>query len=292
MTFLKKNHFVLSFLLVFLVADFLLTSTNPLMYVETFNRNDMEITKLNHPEQVWDKVIWGNSVVAAGFSEEFSETDYINFGLVYGVLTDLKTILEKKQATIGSELVLGLNYLAFYDDFETNPTYLWHKGAIEPYAYFERDRLGPFIKDGVANTLQGLPFTEAYFKGQQKYLCHGNLPPDELAEKVEEYRTKYWNLDISRFQKNMEALDWILTYCEKENIRVRAVWMPWNPDVEIPQLVYDLEAQADGIFAAHGVEVADMKGVLEPACFYDTGHLDYEYGAKTFTKLLDAWLVS
>lgn len=39
-------------------------------------------------------------------------------------------MIEKKHINIGSELVIGLNYLTLYDEFETNPTYIWHKSCM------------------------------------------------------------------------------------------------------------------------------------------------------------------
>ena len=35
-----------------------------------------------------------------------------------------------------------------------------------------------------------------------------------------------------------------------------------------------------------------MTDALDAECFYDTGHLDYDYGAVVFTEVLDEWLLS
>ena len=41
-----------------------------------------------------------------------------------------------------------------------------------------------------------------------------------------------------------------------------------------------------------GVEFYDMTDALGSDCFYDTGHMEYTYGAVQFTEVLDKWLLS
>ncbi len=75
-------------------------------------------------------MFFGNSVVISAYMEDESSKGYVNLGLDYGVVTDLWEMIEKKHINIGSELVIGLNYLTLYDEFETNPTYIWHKSCM------------------------------------------------------------------------------------------------------------------------------------------------------------------
>ena len=100
------------------------------------------------------------------------------------------------------------------------------------------------------------------------------------------------NLPIEDFQENMRCLEKVADYCEKNGIRLRCVWMPVNPEVEISpetRAVYD---QAKAICAAKGVEFLDLERALDADCFYDIGHLNYEYGAYRFMEVIDPWLLS
>ena len=64
--FLKKNAFLLLLLLFFVIGEMVLTHFDPLKNCDVFWRNDFELTQLRHPEEVWDKVFFGNSVVISG----------------------------------------------------------------------------------------------------------------------------------------------------------------------------------------------------------------------------------
>ena len=152
---MKKIVTIIAIVLAIAVGDLALTYNNFIVNSDYFVKNDFEITQYKHPEKVWDKVFFGNSVVISAYMEDKSSKGYVNLGLDYGVVTDLWEMIEKKHINIGSELVIGLNYLTLYDEFETNPTYIWHKKLYEPYAYFERDRFYPMITDGFDKLLNG-----------------------------------------------------------------------------------------------------------------------------------------
>ena len=68
--------------------------------------------------------------------------------------------------------------------------------------------------------------------------------------------------------------------------------MPYNPSYEAPQSTVDVREQTRAICEASGVEFHDMSDALEAACFYDFGHLNYEYGSHVFTKEIEPWLAS
>lgn len=288
--FLRKNLFVITFLVVIAAADTFLTYNNFIAKSDYFVKNDFEITQQNHPEKVWDKVFFGNSVVISSYMEEESKSGYINLGLDYGVVTDLWDMLRKRNIEIGSDLVIGLNYLTLYDDFETNPTYIWHKKWYQPYAYFERDRLCPMLTNGFSKLLEGenpLPFTYAK---QEKAVYHGRVAQTAMEEKLKEYEEEYFNLPLSAFSENMEALEKIIKYCSNHDIRVRAVWMPWNTDYEMPTLLKNVKQQANDIFSEYNIETLDLETEIPPEYFYDSGHLNYDVGAPRFTERLDKWL--
>jgi hypothetical protein len=62
--------------------------------------------------------------------------------------------------------------------------------------------------------------------------------------------------------------------------------------VEPEPLDLELRESCRAKCEAAGVEFYDMTDALGAGCFYDTGHLDYDYGAVVFTEVLDEWLLS
>lgn len=290
MKFLRRNLFVIMLTLVIAVSDVFLTYNNFIVTSDYFVKNDFEITQRDHPERVWDKVFFGNSVVISGYMEESSRSGYINLGLDYGVVTDLWDMIRKHNINIGSELVIGLNYLTLYDDFETNPTYIWHKKWYQPYAYFERDRFYPMVSNGFSKLLDGEnPFPFTYAK-QEKAVYHGMVSEKAMEAKLAEYEEEYFNLPLSAFSKNMKALEKVIKYCNRHDIRVRAVWMPWNTKYEMPTLLKNVKQQANDIFVKYDVEALDLETAIPPEYFYDSGHLNYDIGAPRLTERLDQWL--
>lgn len=277
-------------LAVFFAADRYLTYSDYIINSDYFSKNDFEITRHDHPEKVWDKVFFGNSVVISSYIEEQSSSGYINLGLDYGVVSDLKEMIDKKFINIGSELVIGLNYLTLYDEFETNPTYIWHKRFFEPYAYFERDRFYPIITDGFDKLMSLQNPAPMLFGAQSKTVYHGMVADSAMEAKLEEYQQEFFNLHISKFSKNISDLEWVIDYCINNDINVRVVWMPWNPKYEKPQLLNDLKTYTNAALNRLNIEVLDLEDSLEYTDFYDTGHLNYEVGSPKFTKMIDSWL--
>lgn len=290
---MKKQFKILLSLLILVAiifSDWYMTHSNFIVNSNVFVKNDFEITQHDHPQKVWDKVFFGNSVVISSFIEDESKSGYINCGLDYGVVTDLWEMIKKGHINIGSELVIGLNYLTLYDDFDTNPTYIWHKKPYQPYAYFERDRFYPLITDGFNYLLNGkspMPMTYTY---QEKAVYHGRISDTELENKMAEYETEFFNKTLDSYSENLDALESVIAYCQKNNIKIRAVHMPWNPMFEKPEIVKSVHASADAIFSRYGVEVLNLEDEFPTECFYDTGHLNYDVGSVEFTKRIDEWL--
>ncbi len=250
-----------------------------------FYYNDFEITCRDHPEEVWDQVFFGNSVVISAFREDVTQSDFINLGVDYGVVRDLWEMMDKGTIRVGSQLVIGLSDLTLYDKFETNPAYLWHRGALEPYAYFRRDDVRRALELW-AKELLGQEMPD--WSGQQKAHYSGSLSAGELDGKVA--ASKYVGLPIEDFQQNMACLQKLADRCREEGIRLRCVWMPVNPRVARQsqnRAVYD---QAKNICLKNGVEFLDLEQALPESCFYDIGHLNWEYGAYKFTEVIDPWL--
>ncbi len=277
-------------LLSLFASDYYLTHNNFIVDSNIFVKNDFEITQYNHPEKVWDKVFFGNSVVISAYREDKSNSGYINCGLDYGVVTDLWEMIDEGYINLGSELVIGLNYLTLYDNFETNPTYIWHKKWYQPYAYFERDRFYPLITGCFERLINGESVPPMTYTYQNKAVYHGRVAQAALASKFEEYHEEFFNKPIDDYSENFNALEKVVEYCNDNNIRIRVVWMPWNPIFEKPQLVQDVKASANAILRSHNVEILDWEDAFGTEYFYDTGHLNYDFAAESFTAQIDQWL--
>lgn len=290
MKILKKYGWIPAFLAVFIALDLVIAAVFQPFLIRSgrFVLNDFELTCRDHPEKIWDKVFFGNSVVISAYREDVSRSDYVNLGLDYGVVRDLWEMLQQGRLHIGSELVIGINDLTLYDDFETHPTYPWHQDWYEPYVYFQRDKLRLFLENGVKELLTGQEPTD--YSQRQKIHYSGSMSSQELAEKLA--NSKYENLPLADFQENMQCLEKIIRYCEKEGIRLRCVWMPVNPEVEISAETRAVYEQMKAICENAGVELLDLERALDADCFYDSGHLNYEYGAYRFMEVIDPWLVS
>lgn len=274
----------------FFMADKYLAHNNPIVNSNIYVKNDFEITQYDHPQEVWDKVFFGNSVVISAYMEDKSTSGYINCGLDYGVVRDLWEMIDEGYVKIGSDLVIGLNYLTLYDDFDTNPTYIWHKKAYQPYVYFERDRFYPILTGCFERFINGESVPPMTYTNQKKAVYHGRISDSALEDKLAEYEDEYFNKSLECYTENFEALENIIKYCRDNNIRVRAVHMPWNPIAEKPQLVNEVHAKADEIFSKYSIEALNLEDEFGPEAFYDSGHLNYDTGSEKFTEIIDNWL--
>jgi len=250
-----------------------------------YDANDYEATRAAHPETVWDRVFFGNSAVISAYRENLSDAGYVNLGLDYGVVTDLWEMLRQGHIEVGSELVIGLNLFTLYDDFDTNPAYIWHRGSLEPYVYFHRDKLLRIARD-CKNLLEGNQVS-----GLGKILYFGALSEEELAQKVETFEENYFCLPIEDFQENIDALDKIADWCDSHGVRLRILWMPFHPDVERPELMLELMETVNEWSAERSVIVEDYTDKMDKDCFHDVGHLNDEIGAVRFTEVIDPWLL-
>lgn len=290
--FLKRSRFLFLLFLFFLLFDFTISTLCPPYFARGhFWLNDFEITQRDHPDAVWDKVFFGNSTVIASYREDLSESGYINLGIDYGVVKDLWEMIDKDYIEIGSELVIGLNWLTLYDHFETNPSYIWHRGVLEPYSYFQRDKLKQMLTENFNYFLKGTAI-EPIYQGQTKSYYYGCLSDAALAEKAEQYTETYWNVPMADFSENLVALEHIIDYCEKHDILLRVVWMPWNPSVEKPDIVESVHDTVDHLCKDHNIETLNLMDTLDETCFYDIGHLNYEYGSYVFMEVVEKWLLS
>ncbi len=288
---LKRHRFWLALIAVFLLLDAALGMVIRPFLIRSgrFVLNDYEVVRRDHPEEVWDKVFFGNSIVISAYREEESESGYVNLGIDYGVVTDLWDMVRKGTIEIGSELVIGLNDLTLYDKFETNPGYPWHRAWYEPYCYFERDRLRQLFTETVQLALTGSGPSWDHL-GQERSYYYGSLSQAELDERGA--ASKYNDLPIEDFDENFRALGSLDAWCQKHGVRMRVVWMPVNPTFESTDSTLRVYERAKTFCEDAGVEFHDMSDALAPSCFYDVGHLNHEYGAYVFTREIEAWLLS
>lgn len=287
---IEKCRFIAVMLAMMIVSEIVLTVTDPMKYCTAFARNDFELTQLAHPEKVWDKVFFGNSSVISGFMEEYSRTDYVSLGLDYGVVTDLYEMLTEGDITVDTELVIGMDWGLFYDEMDTNPTYIWHRKWYEPYLYFERDRIYTLLTDGTRRILRGQNFVDYSREGQTKGFYYGHMTAEELEERLERLDNLFFKNGTGMYANNLKALEQVFNYCKEHDIRVRCVWLPQNPDAEINEVEWAVHEMAKEVCMENEVEFYDIIDALGPECFYDTGHINYEYGAKVFTEFIDGWL--
>ena len=289
---MKKGGLIACVLVLAFVLDFALAQSYWVRDSGYFWLDDFELTQREHPEEVWDKVIYGSSELTSGYREDISESGYVNMGMDYATVTDLVEILEGGHITVGSELVLALNWGALSDIMDTNPTYEWHRKWYEPYFYFQRDRIAGLITDTFNALIRGGEFRTKQWLTQTKVYYYGQMSQAELEERVVKLHDLYLTGGLADFQENLAALNEVFAFCEENGIRVRALWLPENPAVEPDSVDVEVREAAREVCESAGVEFYDMTDALGADCFYDTGHMEYDYGSVEFTEVLDKWLLS
>ena len=65
---MKKIVTIIAIVLAIAVGDLALTYNNFIVNSDYFVKNDFEITQYKHPEKVWNKVFFGNSVVTVNIN--------------------------------------------------------------------------------------------------------------------------------------------------------------------------------------------------------------------------------
>lgn len=286
------KSFVFILAIVWIVSDVVLTKADPLKFSPYIGKNDYEITQLAHPEKTWDKVFFGSSVVVASYIEEKSISGYYNVGVDYGSVSDIYNLIKKGHIDIGTDLVIALNDISFLDSLNTNPTYIWHKKWYQHYIFFTRDKTYPLIESGINNIMNNQPFFgEPLWGNSQKAVYYGALTDEELETSNKSMLERFGGCTLADCEKNLSELRKLIKLCGKKNIRLRAIWMPWNPKVPIYDFADEIMNEANRIFAENDISVYDMTHMVEPEYFYDIGHMNYEFGAEHFTKLVDEYLI-
>ena len=282
--FILKNHFIIILIIIYFLSDSLLVKTNPIGKSDYFDKNDIEKTQLLHPEREWERVFYGSSVVAAAYIE--SENSYINLGMDYGTIKDVERLLKNGDIKVKGELLLGLNDISFYDELPTNKTYINHKKPYEHYLYFNRDRINDILLLSLNRLLDREEVFPPGYTEQKKELYFGVLSDEEL-EKNNQKMIELFSFSMDACKENFSALESLISFTEKNDIKLTALWMPLNPKFEkVPTIIQVMET-ANEIFARRNIKILDWTDSLSPEYFHDTGHLNYETGAPYFTAEVD-----
>jgi predicted DNA-binding ArsR family transcriptional regulator len=122
-------------------------------------------------------------------------------------------------------------------------------------------------------------------------LYYGKLSKDDLDKKVKDYENNYGKLSINDFSSNIKSLSAIIDFCNKNKIRLRIVWMPWNSYYTPPKYVQELKTKVNEILKENNIEVLDLSNKFNSSDFHDLGHLNREEGAVKFTEEVDKWLI-
>jgi hypothetical protein len=294
LSWVRRCRFIIALLVAFIIADSTLGIFFDSYIIKSGNfwLNDYEITRRAYPEKLWDKVFFGNSAVISSYREDLSSSGYINFGVDYGSMKDMLNILYSGKVKIGSELVLGINWATLFDNMETNSNYYWNRKVLEPYSYFQRDRLYEAFTGKLKSIITGKSWAEGQYRKQTKSYYYSCLTEKQLFDKVYVYKERYWSTGVEGCRKNLAALGQIADYCKKKNIRLRVVMMPWNPVAEKPDVIVSIEKRVNDICKEKQIECLNMTDAFDAECFYDLGHMNYEYGSHVFTEAIDPWLKS
>lgn len=291
---MKNKHplmFVIGLLSFVIIIEALFLQTDPVSKLNIFSKNDFEKIISKYPEEAFDKVFYGNSVVISGFIDSQSNSDYTNIGIDYGTVEDLYAILDMGLIEVGSELVIGLNYFTLMDTLETNPTYPWHKSIYEPYLYFNRNRVNPVIVDGFTNALKGEEFIETRYQSLDRVVYRGIMDEKELSDRIDVHKELYWDKGIEHYDDNLKALEKVIEFSRENDIKLRSIILPWNDVIKKPPNILKAESSAVEILDANSIEVLDLSYSMPREYFHDLGHFNYEYGAVKFTEEIDTWLM-
>lgn len=297
-SFLRRNHFILILLLLFLAADLAAAWWNPMETSRRFYKNDFTKTLYHHDWARSGPVFFGNSAVTGAYMEDKSSHPLVEMGLSYGKITDLKAILEQNLYQVKDELVLGIDVHTMIDSMQTDPTYQWFKKPYEPYLYRYRDYMRDSGTEAVRNLYKGVVeldrsrLTAYEPRWIDKELYFGRKDHTWMSGRWTYYDDLWGSLQLEDFRDNLDALEWVADYAERHGLAFRVVWMPWNKDFAKPPYVEPLKAEANRILQARRVPVLDVMDRYEAKHFHDLVHLNREDGAPLFTKEVDEWLRS
>lgn len=295
----RRNSFVLLLLAAFMLLDTSVSLWDPMSTSRRFYKDDFTKTLYHHH---WDRsgpVFFGNSAVTGAYMEDKAQSPLVELGLAYGKLTDLKLILQKHKYDVEDQLVIGIDAHTMLDQLQTDPTYPWFKRWYQPYLYFYRDYFKDSGKELVQNVWAGAKRGELDLHTYEprwidKELYFGPSKPESLKADWERYEKLFNWMTLDEMRDNLSALDWIIAYTHKQQLPLKVVIMPLNPDPAYPQPGYwkPLKEQLGQTLKAANVPVLDLSDSYTADKFHDLVHLNREVGAPQFTREVDVWLQS
>lgn len=290
LAFLRKNSFLIALLLLFIAVDQAVAIWDPVDKYDVFTKNDVQRTVHHHPEKPWNKVFYGNSSVNAAYDDKASPSGFINYGISYGRMTDLNSILRTGRLPDVKELAIGLNIYTFMDKFPTDPSYPWYQQFYEPYLYFHRDAISEAVRKYALPFLRGKPIAINRDQMYRKQEYYGTLPIAVLQLKLAEFNEKYGERTLQDFAKNLLALQQVIQYSQQHNIQLKLIWMPWNPTFPPPGYAEELKDEVRGILSRWNIPLTDWTDRFAASDFHDLGHLNVEHGRPLFTEEIAHWL--
>ena len=283
--------FLVSLVVLFVILELLMSVFNPVGALPVFPKNDFEKTVAANGSSDFDRIFYGGSNVFAAYIESSSTSGYVDFGLEYGKVIYLLTMLEDGYITVSDGIVLGLNYFTFMDALTTNPGYIWHRDDFELYSLFYQNRIKNFFTGAVDNIINGRFHIDLY-DDIDKTRFYGVWTEERLERRIANHERLYWQLQLSAFEGNLAAFRQLVDYCEENDIRLRAVWMPYSPYSPVPDIYIELMTVVNALMTAHGIDFIDMTNSFPQEYFLDLSHMNYDIGAVAFTREIDLWLAS
>lgn len=285
--------------ILFLLIDALVAWRDPMTGSRRFEKDDFTKTLFHHD---WDRsgpVFFGNSAVTGAYMEQKAQLPLVEMGMSYGKITDLREILRRDLYEPQGQLVIGIDVHTMLDAMQTDPRFPWTRPWYSPYLFHYRDYFQDAGKEWLNNAFaaakQGkLDFSTFEPRWIDKELYFGREPADQLRKDWQRYNDNYNWMTLADMKDNLDALDWVIDFAQKEGLPLKVIWMPLNPDSAYPEPPYwkPLKERVNDTLKAFAVPVLDLSSAFKPNEFHDLVHLNQETGAPKFTAEVDRWLRS
>lgn len=290
---IRKNLFFIFFALFFIFSDMAFAKLDYVNKSPMFIPNDYSKTLYEYGTNTFHTAIMGNSTAIAAIRNDLMGAQYGNAAVSYGTIHDFYEMLGRKFIVAEKEVVVCANYLAFLDNWETNPSYPWLREPLVPYVYFYRAATSDYLKENIIHYFNGdnTFFEPVPLYHFQKTIAPGHMTEEELNERKISFEERFGDKTIEDFSKNIAALKKIINFCERNDLTLRFVWMPINPVYDNrPAYIEELNTVVSEILEENQIEFIDYTDSFSPEYFYDLGHISWEEGALVFTGELRKWL--
>ncbi len=297
-SFVRRNRFVLLLLFLFLLCETAIRYWDPMTYSLRFYKNDFVKTLYHHDWQRSGPIFFGNSAVTGSYQEKKAQAPIMEMGLSYGKITDLVAILQDEHFHVTDRLVIGIDVHTMLDKLMTDPTYPWFRHLWQPYVYEYRDYFRQVLEKTARSTWTGIVerdrqklFTlEPAWNDKELYFGRNTL--EKNSQDLARYDKLFNWMAMPDFQRNLDALDWVVAYAQRNGLPLHVIWMPYNPAYPKPPYWAGLKQAVQARLDSANIPTLDVVDRFEPSEFHDLVHLNQETGAPRFTKEVDAWVGS